>query len=168
MLSHLHSLYSVERNYYSKWPDRKEVVVAYLKQYHNKKFYEELIAYFPWYDTGHNENGESNNSSIVACVFVTSLTFPPSRCLATIGGFLSRRCLATIGGFLPSRLLATIRGLLPSRCLATTGGEYADTHAHRQQRDLISIPYFFQNKDSRLKTACRGWRGPRKTSKKPG
>jgi hypothetical protein len=24
-------------------------------------------------------------------------------------------------------------------------------HTHRQQRDLISVPYFFQNKQSRLK-----------------
>jgi hypothetical protein len=65
----------------------------------NKKFWEELFAYFPWYDTGHIENVESNNSSIVACVSVTAVTFLPSRCLATIGGFLPSRCLATIGGY---------------------------------------------------------------------
>jgi hypothetical protein len=41
----------------------------------NKKFWEELIAYFPWYYTGHIENDASNNSSIVACVFVTAVTF---------------------------------------------------------------------------------------------
>jgi hypothetical protein len=64
----------------------------------NKNFWEELIAYFPWYDTGHIENDASNNSSIVACVFVTVVTFLPSRCLATIGGFLPSRCLATIEG----------------------------------------------------------------------
>jgi hypothetical protein len=50
----------------------------------NKKFCEELIAYFPWYDTGRIEN-VSNNSSIVACVLVTAVTFLPSRCLATRG-----------------------------------------------------------------------------------
>jgi hypothetical protein len=77
----------------------------------NKKFWEELIAYFPWYDTGHIENDASNNSSIVACVFVTAVTFLPSRRLATIGGFL------------PSSCLAKIRVLLPSRCLATIGGD---------------------------------------------
>jgi hypothetical protein len=54
----------------------------------NKKFWEELIVYFPWYDTDHIENDVSNNSSIVACVFVTMVTFLPSRCLAMIGGFL--------------------------------------------------------------------------------
>jgi hypothetical protein len=51
-----------------------------------KKFWEELIAYFPWYYKGHIANDASNNSSVVACVFVTAVTFLPSSCLATIGG----------------------------------------------------------------------------------
>jgi hypothetical protein len=76
--------------------DRAEKVNC-MKVYINKKFWEELIAYFPSYDTGHIENDSSNNSSIVACVFVTAVTFLPSRCLATIGGFLRSRCIATIG-----------------------------------------------------------------------
>jgi hypothetical protein len=54
-----------------------------------KKFWEDLIAYFPWYDTGHIENNASNNSSIVACVFVTAVTSLPSRCLAKLGGFFT-------------------------------------------------------------------------------
>jgi hypothetical protein len=133
----------------------------------DKKFWEELITYFPWYDTGHIEDA-SNNSSIVACVFVTTETFLPSRCLTKIGGFLQSRCLATIrgylqsrclartGGFLRSRCLETIRRLLPSRCLAMIGG-YTDTHkhTHRQQRDLISLLLCVQNKESRLKTDMR-------------
>jgi hypothetical protein len=49
-----------------------------------KTFWEELISYYPWYDTGHIENDASNNSSIAACVFVTAVTFLPSWCLATI------------------------------------------------------------------------------------
>jgi hypothetical protein len=61
----------------------------------NKKFWEELFAYIPWYDTGHIENDAFNNS-IVACVFITAVTFLPSRCLATIRGFLLSRCLGTI------------------------------------------------------------------------
>jgi hypothetical protein len=65
----------------------------------NKKFWEELIAYFPWYDTGHVEHAASNNSYVVACVFVTAATFLPTRYLAMIGGFLPSRCLATIGGY---------------------------------------------------------------------
>jgi hypothetical protein len=35
----------------------------------NKEFWEELISYFLWYDTGHIENDESNNYSIVVCVY---------------------------------------------------------------------------------------------------
>jgi hypothetical protein len=65
----------------------------------DKKFWEELIAYFPCYDTGHVENDASNNSSVVACVFVTAVRFLPSRCLATIGEILLSRCLATMGIF---------------------------------------------------------------------
>jgi hypothetical protein len=34
----------------------------------NKKFWEEIIAYFPSYDTDRIENDASNNFSIVACV----------------------------------------------------------------------------------------------------
>jgi hypothetical protein len=52
-----------------------------------KKVWEEPIVYFPWYDTGHIENDASNNSSIAACVFITSVKFLPSGCLATIGGY---------------------------------------------------------------------------------
>jgi hypothetical protein len=82
-------------------------------------------------------NDASNNSSIVACVFVTAVTFLPIRCLATTGGFL------------PSRYQATIRVFLPSRCLAKG---VIHRHTERQQRDLISLLNFFQNKESRLNT----------------
>jgi hypothetical protein len=57
----------------------------------NKKFWEELIACFPWYDTDPIENDASNNSYIIACVFVTMVTFLPSHCLATVGRFLPKR-----------------------------------------------------------------------------
>jgi hypothetical protein len=53
----------------------------------NKKFWEELIAYFPWYDTDCIENGASNTASIVACIFIAVVTFLMSYCLATVGGF---------------------------------------------------------------------------------
>jgi hypothetical protein len=32
------------------------------------------------------------------------------------------------------------------------GDTQTHTHTHRQQRDLISLLYFFQNKESRVKT----------------
>jgi hypothetical protein len=60
----------------------------------NKKFWEELIAYFPWYNTGYIENDVSNNVSIVECVFVTMVKFLPSRYPATTGGFLPNRAVA--------------------------------------------------------------------------
>jgi hypothetical protein len=56
----------------------------------NKKFWEELIAYFPWYNMDYIENDVSNNSYIVACVFITVVTFLLSRCLATLGGYTYR------------------------------------------------------------------------------
>jgi hypothetical protein len=59
----------------------------FLQIMRSDKFWEELIVYFPWYDTGHIENDASNDSSIVACVFVPPVRFLPSRCLATIRGF---------------------------------------------------------------------------------
>jgi hypothetical protein len=53
-------------------------------QHYNKKYCEEVIAYFPWYDKGQIINDASNNSSIVACVFVTAVTFLTTRYLPTI------------------------------------------------------------------------------------
>jgi hypothetical protein len=96
----------------------------------NKKFREELIAYIPWYYKDHIENDASNNSSIVASVFVTAVMFLPSRWLASIKLFLPSRCLERIRRFLPSHCLATLRGFLPSRCLATIGGIRRHTHKH--------------------------------------
>jgi hypothetical protein len=51
----------------------------------NNKFWEELIAYFLWYDMDRIENHASNNYSIVACVIDATVRFLPSRCVATIG-----------------------------------------------------------------------------------
>jgi hypothetical protein len=56
---------------------------------YNKTFSEELIAYFPWYDTGHIENDATNNSSIVACAFITAVTFLPSRCSSNDKGIFT-------------------------------------------------------------------------------
>jgi hypothetical protein len=56
----------------------------------NNKFWEELIAYFPWYDTDRIQNDASNNYSIVARAFVVAATFLSSCCLATIGEYAYR------------------------------------------------------------------------------
>jgi hypothetical protein len=92
--------------------------------------WEELIAYFPWYDTGHIKNDGSNKSSIFACVFVTAVKFLPCRCLATIRGLLEPLPSNDTGNFpepLPSNdkgiftepLPSNDKGILQSRCLAT-------------------------------------------------
>jgi hypothetical protein len=98
-------------------------IFSLLSLFWNKKFREELITYFPWYDTGHIENDASNNSSIVACVFVTAVTLLLSHCLATIGGSV------------------------PSHYLATIGGDTQTQTAMWSHKPSL----FFQNKESRLK-----------------
>jgi hypothetical protein len=112
------------RNWHVSW-----VGIAVSNAEINKKFWEELIAYFPWYDTGHIENDASNNSSIVTCVFVTAITFLPSRFLATIGGFLPSRCLVTIGGFFSEPLPGNDRGIFTQPLPSNDRGD-TQTHAH--------------------------------------
>jgi hypothetical protein len=70
-------------------------VTLYFK---NKKFWEELIACFPWRDSNRIENDASKNSSIVACVFVAAVKFLLSRCPQMLGGLLPSRCLVARGG----------------------------------------------------------------------
>jgi hypothetical protein len=53
-------------------------------------FSEKLIFYFRWYDMGRTENNASNNSFIVSCVFLATVTILPSRCLAAIRGYTYR------------------------------------------------------------------------------
>jgi hypothetical protein len=57
----------------------------------NKKFWEELITYFLWYDVNRIQHDASNNSSIVECVLVAGVKFLPSRCLATLGRYTYRQ-----------------------------------------------------------------------------
>jgi hypothetical protein len=54
----------------------------------NKKFYEELFAYFPLKRHGPHIKNAYKISSGVACVFVVAITFLPSRCLATLGEYV--------------------------------------------------------------------------------
>jgi hypothetical protein len=72
------SLSNEYRRFFSRgYSGRGEKLTTHLRLVRQK-----LIAYFSWYNTGNIENDASNNSSIVACVFVTAVTFLPSRCLA--------------------------------------------------------------------------------------
>jgi hypothetical protein len=43
-------------------------VIFSLLFFWNKKFWKELIAYFPWQETGHIENDVSKNSICCVCV----------------------------------------------------------------------------------------------------
>jgi hypothetical protein len=56
----------------------------------NKKFCEELVAYFPWYDMDRTEN-DVPQQFFYCCV--SAVTFLPSRCLATMGVFLPNRAV---------------------------------------------------------------------------
>jgi hypothetical protein len=51
----------------------------------NNNFWNELIAYFPLIRYAPHGKNSSNNSSIVAYVFIAAITFLLSRRLATIG-----------------------------------------------------------------------------------
>jgi hypothetical protein len=55
-----------------------------------EQFWEELIAYFHWYDIDRIENDGYHKSSTVACVFFAAVTLLQSRCLATIGKYTYR------------------------------------------------------------------------------
>jgi hypothetical protein len=90
-------------------------------QYKNKKFWEELIADFPWYDTGHIENDASNNFYI-ACVFVTA---------GNDREIYTER--------LPSNQKGIFTEPLPSNDRGDT-----QTNTHTQQRDLIRLLNFFR------------------------
>jgi hypothetical protein len=65
----------------------------------NKKFWEELITYFLWYDMDHIENDVSNSYSIVPCLIVAAVTFLPSRSPVTIGWY-TYRCREWRDGFM--------------------------------------------------------------------
>jgi hypothetical protein len=105
------------------------------------KFLEELIAYFPWYDTDRIENYVFDNS-IVACVFVTEVTFLPSRCLATIQGYTYRHT-DWWEGFLLGRWdglrCRDIRTKFHKDWFRRSKVNKGDTQTHRQHGDRISL-----------------------------
>jgi hypothetical protein len=95
----------------------------------------------------------SNIYSIFACVFVTAVTFLQSRCLATKGGYTDtqtdgRDFLIRPRDGLRWRDIRTKFHKDLFRCSKVNKGGYTDTHAnkqtHEQQRDLMSLLYFFK------------------------
>jgi hypothetical protein len=61
-----------------------------IKQNINRKFWEELIAYFPVIRHGPHRKRRVQLFFYSACVFVAAVTFSPSRCLVTIGKYTYR------------------------------------------------------------------------------
>jgi hypothetical protein len=99
----IHRLRDVKTSLETQQAQRATFLVLYIHIYQfldrNLPLWEELIAYFLWYDTGHIVNDASDNFSIVECVFVTPVTSLPSRCLATRGGIFPSRYQAKIRVF---------------------------------------------------------------------
>jgi hypothetical protein len=130
--------------------ERYRYIKPFFFWYQNEKFWEELVAYFHWYAAGHIENDASNNFSIVACVFVTAVTSLPSRCLATIGGYTYRHTDRWEGFSISAVEMGSGAVLyVPSFIKIGWGIQKlivgdTQTHTHRQQRDLISLLYFFK------------------------
>jgi hypothetical protein len=127
--------------------------MIYMIQYIQQKV---LIAYFPLYTTGRIEN-ESNNSFIVACVFVTAVTCLTSHCLATIGGYTYRhtdwregfiKYAVEMGSGAAICMPSFIK--IGSAVQKLIGG-YIHSQTRRQHGDLISLLSFFQNKESNAK-----------------
>jgi hypothetical protein len=118
-----------------------------------------------WYDIHSIYNTASNNSSIVACVFVAAGTCLPRHCLAaarervydmdrienTLSNSSAVACVFVAAGTcLPSRSLVAARKLFTELLPSNVRG---DTKAHREQGDLISLRlffYFIQNMGIRL------------------
>jgi hypothetical protein len=115
--------------------------------YVSKKFWEELIAYFPWYDTDHIQNNSSNKSYIV-CVFVATVIFLPSRCLAMVGD--THTDTKTDGRDLCSRPLRWVQ--VPSfiKMGSAIRNSIDVMHTHRQRKDRISL-FYFLNTENRPK-----------------
>jgi hypothetical protein len=60
---------------------------------------------------GHIENDASNNSSILAYVFFTAVTFLPSRCLGTIEWVFTEPLPRNDRGIFPEPLPSNERGI---------------------------------------------------------
>jgi hypothetical protein len=64
----------------------------------NKKFWEELIAYFPLIRHGPHTKKDFSYNSFVACIFVAAVAFLLIRCLATIEGYIHIYIDRVMGG----------------------------------------------------------------------
>jgi hypothetical protein len=93
--------------------------------YENKKFWEELIAYFLWYDMGHIENDASNNYSVVAL------------------------CIRYRGNVSTEPLPSNDRGIFTEPLRSNDKGIHWHIHTHTQTATWSHKPtVFFLNKES--------------------
>jgi hypothetical protein len=118
------------------------------------KFWEELIAYFPLIRHGQHKIDVSNNSVIVASVFISAVKLLPCRCLGTIGRFTCRhrdrweRFKKYAAEKDSGAMIYT-----PSSVKICVGIEKLiwETYGHaRQHGDLINLLLFYQNMEIRL------------------
>jgi hypothetical protein len=112
-------------------------------------------ATFLRYDTGRIENDPSNNSSIVACVFVTAVTFLLTRFPAAMGEYTHRHT-DWWEGFMKYAVEMGSGAMIdiPSFIKISSGIRKLireDTETHRPVGDRISLLLFFQNKGNRGK-----------------
>jgi hypothetical protein len=119
-------------------------------QYRNKKFWEEVIACFPFVKRGpRRKKNVSNNYSADACIFVDTITYLPSRCLTKMGQIQ----VQTQNNGTDFKYAAQIDSVLVMcmhswRLSQSLKGWYVGSEIlrYRQHGDLINLPQFFFSK----------------------
>jgi hypothetical protein len=111
----------------------------------NKKLWEELTAYFLWYNTDRIENDASNISFGVAYVLIAAVTFLPNNCLATRGGYTYRHTdwweeFMKYGVEMDSG----VKICMPSFMKNSLAIQKLKEGIHRQHGDRISLLLFFK------------------------
>jgi hypothetical protein len=102
----------------------------------------------------------SNDSSIVACVFVAAVTFLLSPCLATIGSDTYKhtdRWKRFMRDAIEMGSGAMI--YMPSFIKTDSGIQMLMWRIHKQHGDLISLLLFFQTEESKLKNKATAYIG---------
>jgi hypothetical protein len=109
-----------------------------------------LSSTFLWYDTDGKENEASNNCSIVVCVLVAAVTFSLSRCLATMGRYISRHTGQIRGTYEICRWdglrCRDIHTQFHKDLCRHSDVNRGDTPTRRQHDDRVSLLSFLQNK----------------------
>jgi hypothetical protein len=131
------------------WSHRPTCIYFFQNKYAIKKFWEELST-FLYYDTVLIENDASNNSSIVACVFLATVTFLPSLRLVTTGGYWCTHKHRWYGSMKSAVEMSSVAMIYISNFITIGSGiqklSGGRGYTHKQHDDLISLlSFFFQN-----------------------